>query len=73
MTQFLASVEKHPELSTYKISTRAESIVIEGVSCENELVPLVTADNVLTGMNTILSFHHFFLNNRQSFEFFPEL
>lgn len=50
MTQFLASIEKHPELSTYKISTRAESIVIEGVSSENELVPLVTADNVLTGI-----------------------
>ncbi|XP_033208533.1 vacuolar protein sorting-associated protein 13C-like [Belonocnema kinseyi] len=49
MTQFLASIEKHPELSTYKISTRAESFVIEGVSSENELVPLVTADNVLTG------------------------
>ena len=49
MTQFLASIEKHPELSTYKISTRAESFVIEGVSFENELVPLVTADNVLTG------------------------
>lgn len=49
ITQFLTSIETQPERSAYKISARAESFVIEGASSENDLIPLVTADNILTG------------------------
>nr|XP_012154530.1 PREDICTED: vacuolar protein sorting-associated protein 13C isoform X3 [Megachile rotundata] len=49
VTQFLTSIEIRPALSAFKISTRAESFVIEGVSLEGDLVPLITVDNVLTG------------------------
>ncbi|XP_034193125.2 intermembrane lipid transfer protein VPS13A isoform X1 [Osmia lignaria lignaria] len=49
ITQFLTSIEIRPALSAFKISTRAESFVIEGVSLEGDLVPLITVDNVLTG------------------------
>ncbi|XP_043273461.1 vacuolar protein sorting-associated protein 13A-like isoform X2 [Venturia canescens] len=49
VTQFLASIETRPELFAYKISARAESFVIEGVSADGDLIPLVTADNILTG------------------------
>ncbi|XP_015594990.1 vacuolar protein sorting-associated protein 13A isoform X2 [Cephus cinctus] len=49
LTQFLASIETRPGLLAYKVSARAESFVIEGASAENELVPLITTDNVLTG------------------------
>ena len=50
VTQFLASIETRPELSAYKISARAESFVIEGVSADGDLILLVTADNILTGI-----------------------
>ncbi|KAK2588797.1 hypothetical protein KPH14_001672 [Odynerus spinipes] len=49
ITQFLTSIETAPKLSAFKISARAESFVIEGVSLEGDLVPLVIVDNVLTG------------------------
>ncbi|XP_044592317.1 vacuolar protein sorting-associated protein 13A-like isoform X2 [Cotesia glomerata] len=49
ITQFLTSIETRPECLAYKISARAESLVIEGASSENDLIPLVTADNILTG------------------------
>ncbi|CAK9828583.1 Intermembrane lipid transfer protein VPS13A [Anthophora retusa] len=49
VTQFLTSVEIRSALSAFKVSTRAESFVIEGLSAEGELVPLITVDNVLTG------------------------
>ncbi|CAK9815547.1 Intermembrane lipid transfer protein VPS13C [Anthophora plagiata] len=49
VTQFLTSVEIRSTLSAFKVSTRAESFVIEGLSAEGELVPLITVDNVLTG------------------------
>ncbi|KAF7991246.1 hypothetical protein HCN44_002808 [Aphidius gifuensis] len=49
ISQFLTSIETRPELSAYKLSARAESFVIEGVSIDNDLIPLVTADNILTG------------------------
>lgn len=56
MGQFLMSIETRPQLSAFKISARAESLVIEGASSvENDLVPLVTADNILTG-NTAANF-----------------
>ncbi|XP_028982314.1 vacuolar protein sorting-associated protein 13A [Diachasma alloeum] len=56
MGQFLMSVETRPQLSAFKVSARAESLVIEGASSvENDLVPLVTADNILTG-NTASNF-----------------
>ncbi|XP_076670615.1 intermembrane lipid transfer protein VPS13A isoform X2 [Andrena cerasifolii] len=49
ITQFLTSIEIRPTSSAFKISGRAESFVIEGVSVEGDLVPLITVDNVLTG------------------------
>ncbi|KAK9294042.1 hypothetical protein QLX08_011233 [Tetragonisca angustula] len=49
VTQLLTSVEIQPLLSAFKVSARAESFVIEGVSAEGDLVPLITVDNVLTG------------------------
>ncbi|XP_066588204.1 intermembrane lipid transfer protein VPS13A-like isoform X2 [Prorops nasuta] len=49
ITQFLTSVETQPVQSSFKISARAESFVIEGISIEGELVPLITVDNILTG------------------------
>ncbi|XP_048515019.1 intermembrane lipid transfer protein VPS13C-like isoform X2 [Athalia rosae] len=55
LTQFLASVETRPYASAFKISARAESFVIEGASSDNELIPLITADNILTG-NTASNF-----------------
>ncbi|XP_076243831.1 intermembrane lipid transfer protein VPS13A [Calliopsis andreniformis] len=49
ITQFLTSIEIRPTMSAFKVSARAESFVIEGVSVEGDLVPLITVDNVLTG------------------------
>ncbi|XP_053983322.1 intermembrane lipid transfer protein VPS13C-like [Hylaeus volcanicus] len=49
ITQFLASIEIQPTLSAFKVSARAESFVVEGVSLDGDLVPLITVDNVLTG------------------------
>ncbi|KAJ2950876.1 hypothetical protein O0L34_g5236 [Tuta absoluta] len=44
LTQFLASLETRPSAKAYKLSARAESIVVEGVSSDGELVPLLTAE-----------------------------
>ncbi|KAG6453907.1 hypothetical protein O3G_MSEX008410 [Manduca sexta] len=44
LTQFLASLETRPSAKAYKLSARAESIVIEGVTSDGELTPLVTAE-----------------------------
>ncbi|XP_076634172.1 intermembrane lipid transfer protein VPS13A isoform X1 [Colletes latitarsis] len=49
ITQFLTSIEIQSVLSAFKVSARAESFVVEGVSLEGDLVPLITVDNVLTG------------------------
>lgn len=49
VTQFLTSIETRPTLSAFKVSVRAESLVIEAISIEGDLVPLITVDNVLTG------------------------
>ncbi|XP_012533549.1 vacuolar protein sorting-associated protein 13A isoform X2 [Monomorium pharaonis] len=49
VTQFLTSVEARPTLLAFKISVRAESFVIEAISTDGDLVPLITVDNVLTG------------------------
>ncbi|XP_076222912.1 intermembrane lipid transfer protein VPS13A isoform X2 [Nomia melanderi] len=48
MTQFLTSIEMQPITSAFKVSARAESFVVEGVSPEGDLVPLITVDNILT-------------------------
>lgn len=53
VAQFLTSIEARPTLLTFKISARAESFVIEAISTDGDLVPLVTVDNVLTG-NTFI-------------------
>lgn len=50
VTHFLSSLETRPGAKAYKISARTESIVIEGASLENDLVPIITADNVTSGM-----------------------
>ncbi|XP_070527175.1 intermembrane lipid transfer protein VPS13A isoform X2 [Cardiocondyla obscurior] len=49
ITQFLTSIEARPMLLAFKISVRAESFVIEAISTDGDLVPLITVDNVLTG------------------------
>ncbi|KAL6266414.1 hypothetical protein P5V15_003265 [Pogonomyrmex californicus] len=49
VTQFLTSIEARPTLLAFKISARAESFVIEAISIDGDLVPLITVDNVLTG------------------------
>ncbi|XP_078045899.1 intermembrane lipid transfer protein VPS13A isoform X2 [Augochlora pura] len=48
MTQFLTSVEIQPIVSAFKVSARAESFVVEGVTPEGDLVPLITVDSILT-------------------------
>lgn len=53
ITQFLTSVEIRSVMSAFKISARAESFVIEGVSTDGDLVPLIMVDNVLTGIRII--------------------
>ncbi|XP_077263954.1 intermembrane lipid transfer protein VPS13A isoform X2 [Temnothorax americanus] len=49
VTQFLTSIEARPTLLAFKISVRAESFVVEAISTDGDLVPLITVDNVLTG------------------------
>lgn len=49
VTHFLSSLETRPGAKAYKVSARTESIVIEGASLENDLVPIVTADCVTSG------------------------
>ncbi|BET01399.1 Vacuolar protein sorting-associated protein [Nesidiocoris tenuis] len=55
LAQFLASLETRPAANAYKISARVESFVLEGVSPEHDLVPIITADNIYTG-NTASNF-----------------
>ncbi|KAJ0183073.1 hypothetical protein K1T71_001049 [Dendrolimus kikuchii] len=45
LTQFLASLETRPSAKSYKLSARAESIVIEGVTSDGDLVPLLTVES----------------------------
>ncbi|XP_075975072.1 intermembrane lipid transfer protein VPS13A-like isoform X2 [Anticarsia gemmatalis] len=44
LTQFLASLETRPSAKAYKLSARAESVVIEGVTSDGDLVPLLTPE-----------------------------
>lgn len=53
LAQFLASIETRPSAHAFKISARVESFVVEGASVEHDLVPIITADNVLTGLVTL--------------------
>ncbi|RVE50817.1 hypothetical protein evm_004566 [Chilo suppressalis] len=57
LTQFLASLETRPSAKAYKLSARAESIVIEGATSDGELVPLLSAERgqTPTGANNILA------------------
>ncbi|XP_075226529.1 intermembrane lipid transfer protein VPS13A-like [Lycorma delicatula] len=55
LAQFLASIETRPSAKAFKISARVESLVVEGASVEHDLVPIITADNILTG-NTSSNF-----------------
>ncbi|KFM68119.1 Vacuolar protein sorting-associated protein 13C, partial [Stegodyphus mimosarum] len=43
VTHFLSSLETRPGAKAYKVSARTESVVIEGASLENDLVPIITA------------------------------
>ncbi|EFN62404.1 Vacuolar protein sorting-associated protein 13A [Camponotus floridanus] len=49
VAQLLTSIEARPTLLAFKISARAESFVVEAISTDGDLVPLITVDNVLTG------------------------
>ncbi|XP_041980096.1 vacuolar protein sorting-associated protein 13A-like isoform X3 [Aricia agestis] len=53
LTQVLASLETRPSAKAYKISTRTESVVIEGLSADNDLMPilLVAQSPVVGGSN----------------------
>ncbi|XP_071038592.1 intermembrane lipid transfer protein VPS13A [Parasteatoda tepidariorum] len=51
ITHFLSSLETRPGAKAYKVSARTESVVIEGASLENDLVPIITADNITSGSN----------------------
>jgi len=53
ITQFLTSIEARPTLLAFKISVRAESFVIEAISTDGDLVPLITVDNILTGNKSL--------------------
>ncbi|XP_063238425.1 intermembrane lipid transfer protein VPS13A-like [Bacillus rossius redtenbacheri] len=55
LTQLLTSVETRPAAKAFKVSARAESFVLEGCSADGDLVPVITADNILTG-NTSSNF-----------------
>ncbi|KAG8309677.1 hypothetical protein J6590_078973 [Homalodisca vitripennis] len=55
LAQFLASIETRPSARAFKLSARVESFVVEGASVEHDLVPIITADNILTG-NTSSNF-----------------
>ncbi|XP_066901628.1 intermembrane lipid transfer protein VPS13A isoform X3 [Halyomorpha halys] len=55
LAQFLASLETRPSAKAFKLSGRVESFVIEGISLEHDLVPIITADNIYTG-NTASNF-----------------
>lgn len=61
VTQFLTSIEARPTLLAFKISARAESFVVEAISTDGDLVPLITVDNVLTG-NAPIYFCRQFIN-----------
>lgn len=49
VAQLLTSIEARSTLLAFKISARAESFVVEAISTDGDLVPLITVDNVLTG------------------------
>ncbi|XP_067142942.1 intermembrane lipid transfer protein VPS13A-like isoform X2 [Centruroides vittatus] len=51
LTQFVTSIETRPSNKAFKISARTESFVVEGASIENDLVPIMTADNITSGSN----------------------
>ncbi|CAH2046773.1 unnamed protein product, partial [Iphiclides podalirius] len=55
LTQFLASLETRPSAKAYKLSARAESMVIEGATSDGDLVPLLTTErgSALTGANLL--------------------
>ncbi|XP_072932453.1 intermembrane lipid transfer protein VPS13A-like [Epargyreus clarus] len=55
LTQFLASLETRPSAKAYKLSARAESIVIEGVSSDGELVPLLTVEKGVPTATNLLA------------------
>nr|XP_026488707.1 vacuolar protein sorting-associated protein 13A-like isoform X1 [Vanessa tameamea] len=56
LTQFLASLETRPSAKAYKVSARTENIVIEGMSSDGELVPLlIAAQGSSVGSNTVLA------------------
>ncbi|CAH0720243.1 unnamed protein product, partial [Brenthis ino] len=56
LTQFLLSLETRPSAKAYKISARTESVVIEGMSSDGELMPLlVAAQGSPVGNNTVLA------------------
>ncbi|KAM3960055.1 LOW QUALITY PROTEIN: intermembrane lipid transfer protein VPS13A [Aphomia sociella] len=55
LTQFLASLETRPSAKAYKVSARAESIVIEGVTSDGELVPLLSVERGVPTATNLLA------------------
>ncbi|UYV63293.1 hypothetical protein LAZ67_2003680 [Cordylochernes scorpioides] len=51
LTQFLTSLETRPEAKAFKLSARTESFVVEGAASDTDLVPIMTADNLISGNN----------------------
>lgn len=49
MSHILTSIEMRPTAKAYKLSTRIESIIIEGASVEYNLIPIITSENILNG------------------------
>lgn len=59
VAQLLTSIEARPTLLAFKISARAESFVVEAISTDGDLVPLITVDNVLTG-NILYTYYYYY-------------
>lgn len=54
VSHLLSSIETRPAAKAYKLSTRIESLVIEGASVEYSLIPIITSENVLNGKSSFL-------------------
>nr|XP_018900199.1 PREDICTED: vacuolar protein sorting-associated protein 13A-like isoform X1 [Bemisia tabaci] len=49
LTHFLVSLEVRPAVNAFKLSTRTDNLMVEGVSIEKDLVPVVTSENLFSG------------------------
>lgn len=49
MSHLISSIEMRPAAKSYKISTRIESVIVEGASVEYSLIPIITSANLING------------------------